>query len=336
MGGDEANFRVTVITPAQFSAGWQVNPCFCKDDSFQPRAGALAFLAKQFGAIFARPIAEKVLGWECPVIDLSKVDPEQRRLERYPGPLPPPTEHKIVMEKVHKALAARLMSGHDDHSFSFDSNGDDWEKLIGARRGSALAEYKRDWDTFSVTTQERSGISFLGNLFGGTRYSQLAHIEHLVMESLVTWQGVWVNAWGRAAEAKFRQFLDKGSPDDSDCHEMFNVMEQRASLLVMADLLVKNLKLPGTPGQRCREFPETAALTGGVGKVYDQLCTCIPWVSLDMDRGADRFSYIQGHHRRQAQYLATVLGRAFDHANLEAVLARILKRESMDCIAPQV
>ena len=326
--GDEGSFRATVVTPAQFSAGWQVNPCFCKDDSFQPRADRMTFLAKQLGAIFAKPIAEKVLSWECPMIDLSKVDPEMRRFERYPGPVPPPIEHKTLMEKVHKALAARLMFGHDDHSFSFDADADDWEKLIGARRGEPLDAYKRGWETLGVTTRARSGMPFLGNLFGGTKYSQLAHIEHLVMESLATWQGVWTNAWGTAAEAKFRKFLGNDSLDDSDYHEMFNVMEQRASLLVMADLLVTNLKLPGAPGKRCREHAETVAHPGEVGKAYDQLCVCVPWVSLDMDRGADRFSYIQGPHRRQAQYLAAVLGCAFENSTLKAVMDRILKRKS--------
>lgn len=328
MSADEGNFRAVVITPAQFSAGWQINPCFCKDDTFRPRTDTLTLMARQFGAIFAKPIAEKVLGWDCPMIDSSKVDPETRRCERYPGPVPLPNEHRIVMEKVHKVLAGRLAVGHDDHSFSFDTATDEWEKLIGPRRGETLDAYKQEWDKLGVATGQRSGMPFLGNLFGGTRFSQLAHIEHLVMESLTTWQGVWTDSWGRTARSKFQQFLDKGSPDDSDCHEMFNVMEQRASLLVMADLVVKHLELPVKPGERCRDYTETAALSGDVGTAYDQLCGCIPWVGLDMDRGVDRFSHVQNQHRRQAQYLAAVLGRAHENpAKLKADLHRILNRK---------
>ncbi|RYP08824.1 hypothetical protein DL764_001621 [Monosporascus ibericus] len=133
MGLDDCQAKGMVSTPAMFSAGWQINPCFCSDSTVPTLAGFLTFLAKQFGAIFASHMLTKAVRFEDGTLKFS------RR-----------AEEDILSDKVHKALAARLMLGHSDHSFSFDAANDDWGKLIGPRRHKALDSYKQEWEKLAV------------------------------------------------------------------------------------------------------------------------------------------------------------------------------------------
>ncbi|RYP46377.1 hypothetical protein DL768_007394 [Monosporascus sp. mg162] len=307
IGLDDCQAKGMVITPALFSAGWQVNPCFCSDSTVPTRAGFLTFLAKQFGAIFASRILTKVVDIDCPMLDVSKLD---RRQLFEDGTLTfrRRAEEDILSDKVHKALAARLMLGHSDHSFSFDAANDDWEKLIGPRRHKTLDLYKQEWEKLAVAdaaTQFGPEPPLFGNLFGGTKASQLAHIKHLVRDSLTSWQGVWVNEYGRLAREKYQRFLNNANPDESDCHETFNVMEQRSTLLAVADLIVKYYSLPVPQGNRCRDYDATAAQPGEAGRVFGLLCRKIPWVYLHPDRGQDVYGKVQNPHQREAHYLAT-------------------------------
>ncbi|RYP66837.1 hypothetical protein DL770_008718 [Monosporascus sp. CRB-9-2] len=310
MGLDDCQAKGMIITPALFSAGWQVNPYFCSDSTVPTRAGFLTFLAKQFGAIFASHILTKVIGIDCPMLDVSKLDHRQR-FEDGTLKFRRRAEEDILSDKVHKALAARLMLGHSDHSFSFDAANDGWEKLIGPRQHKALDAYKQEWEKLAVAdaaTQFGPEPPLFGNLFGGTKASQLAHIKHLVRDSLTSWQGVWVNEYGRLAREKYQRFLNNANPDESDCHEMFNVMEQRSTLLAVADLIVKYYSLPVPQGNRCRDYDATAAQPGEAGRVFGLLCRKVPWVYLHPDRGQDVYGKVQNPHQREAHYLA----RAFE------------------------
>ncbi|RYP28446.1 hypothetical protein DL766_005877 [Monosporascus sp. MC13-8B] len=306
MGLDDCQSKGMVITPALFSAGWQVNPCFCSDSTVPTRTGFLTFLAKQFGAIFASHILTKVTGRDCPMLDVSKLD-HRHGFEDGTLTFRRRAEEDTLADKVHKALAARLMLGHSDHSFSFDAANDDWDKLIGPRRHKTLDAYKQEWEKLAVAdaaAQFGPDPSLFGNLFGGTKASQLAHIKDLIRDSLTSWQGVWVNEYGRAAREKYRRFLNNADPDGSDCHEMFNVMEQRSTLLAVADLIVKYYSLPVPQGNRCRDYDATAAQPGEAGRVFGLLCRKVPWVYLHPDRGQDVYGKVQNPHQREAHYLA--------------------------------
>ncbi|RYP62750.1 hypothetical protein DL771_009595 [Monosporascus sp. 5C6A] len=326
MGLDDCQAKGMVITPALFSAGWQVNPCFCSDSTVPTRAGFLTFLAKQFGAIFASHILTRVIGRGCPMLDVSELDHRQLfedgtlKFRRH-------AEEDILSDKVHKALAARLMLGHSDHSFSFDAANDDWELLIGPRRHKALDAYKQEWEKLAVAgaeTQLGPEPPLFGNLFGGTKASQLAHIKHLIRDSLTSWQGVWVNEYGKVAREKYQRFLNNANPDESDCHEMFNVMEQRSTLLAVANLIVKYYSLPVPQGNRCRDYDATAAQPGEAGRVFGLLCTKVPWVYLHPDRGQDVYGKVQNPHQREAHYLATAFEmNSTDPRELDAAMDSI-------------
>ncbi|RYP86188.1 hypothetical protein DL769_000800 [Monosporascus sp. CRB-8-3] len=326
MGLDDCQAKGMVITPALFSAGWQVNPCFCSDSTVPTRAGFLTFLAKQFGAVFASHIVTKAVGRDCPMLDVSKLDHRQG-FEDGTLVFRRRAEEDILADKVHKALAARLMLGHSDHSFSFDASNDDWDRLMGPRQHKALDAYKQEWEKLAVadaTAHIGSEPPLFGNLFGGTKASQLSHIKNLIRDSLTSWQGVWVNEYGRAAREKYQRFLNNANPDESDCHEMFNVMEQRSTLLAVADLIVKYYSLPVPQSKRCRDYDATAAQPGEAGRVFGLLCRKIPWVYLHPDRGQDVYGKVQNPHQREAHYLAAAFEmNSTDPSELDAAMDSI-------------
>lgn len=344
MGSDDCS--AMVITPALFSAGWQVNPSFCRNAPFYPRVDREHFLAKQFGAIFASSIVDRVTGWNCPMLDLSRVDPTRKDNVRYPGPAKAypegagprgdPNEKTMLQVTLQRALAARLMQGHSDHSFSFDDNNDDWAKLIRTRKHRTLAEHRHQWEKLP-TAHTPVGIIpdqlFQGNLFGGVKASQLAHIKHLIQDSLTTWQGVWVNEFGTSAKAKFQEFLDNKNPDESDCQEMAYVMEQRSTLLVVGDLLVDHFNLPVPLGKRCRDYDVTSAHLGKDGLAFDKMCQSIPWVNLHPGRNIYKLGKVQAPHQRNAHYVVTALRQVcMDKISLDAAVGRIRNRKYLPCI----
>ena len=323
--------RAMVITPALFSAGWQVNPSFCRQVPFPTRADRAHFLAKQFGAIFARPVVAKVLGWNCPMLDLTMVDPLVRAREGFPGPVRSYLTKAALAATLHKALAARLMLEHSNHSFSFDKGNDDWEKVSGPRKHRTLMKHQREWEKLEVvktTVDVDPDCLFEGNVFGGAKASQLAQIKHLVRDSLTVWQGVWVNEFGREAKAKFQEFLDNANPTERACHEMFHVMEQRSTLLVMADLLVGYLELPLPLGERCRDYTATTVQPGTTAEAFGYMCRSIPWVYLPVDIGTNQYGKIQDPHHRDAQYVAAALGLTYkDSDSLDVATGCISRRK---------
>ncbi|KAK7739831.1 hypothetical protein SLS62_011181 [Diatrype stigma] len=325
IGSDDCS--AMVITPALFSAGWQVNPSFCRHARFNPRVERVHFMAKQFGAIFARSIVDKVTSWDCPMLDSSRVDPTRKGKVRYPGFQKASPENTMLQVALQSALAARLMQEHSDHSFSFDGSNDDWVKLIRTRKHRTLAEHQHEWEKLP-TAQTPVSIDpdrlYQGNVFGGVKASQLAHLKHLIRDSLMMWQGVWVNELGRGARAKFQEFLFDEDPHESDCLEMVYVMEQRSTLLVMGDLLVDLFNLPVPDGKRCRDYDGTSAQSGRTGLTFDLMCKSIPGVNLHPDRSVYKFGKIQAPHYRDAHYVVTALGELYtDSTSLDAAVGRI-------------
>ncbi len=331
MGLDGCNLRTIVITPALFSAGWQINPSFCEQATFAPRADRTHFLARQFGAIFARPITEKILGWGCPMLDLTKVDTNKKAHERFPGPIGRSAEKDALMVTLHQTLAARQMSSHSDHSFSFDVANDEWEKLIGPRKGSTLVRLKQTWEELDIahaTLNFDRGLHFLGGIFGGTKTSQVAHIKQLIQDSLITWQGVWANEFGKLTKEKFQRFLDNDFPDEIDCHEMFMVMEHRSTLLVMADTIIRCLGLLSPNGERCRDYADIAAQSGEAGEGFARMCSNTPKVFLPPGMGINGYGYIHVPHYRESHYVGAALGHVCsDRASLDTAMGHIRNRK---------
>ncbi|KAI2617104.1 hypothetical protein GGR54DRAFT_641207 [Hypoxylon sp. NC1633] len=256
-----SDIDVTVVTPALFSAGWQINPSFCKKPAGEVRADRTEFLARQLGGIFAKNHVDNFLGLACPLLDRNRVDEDVKQGEFF-GPVMPSEEQKelavALKVKVHNALASRLSVKHDDHSFDLNDANDDWERLIGPRR-TQLSYFGQKWANLEgskapVTDEEKLG--FLGGAFGGNKASQVHHIHHLIKESFDAWPGYWNLPFGQKVRTVLNNFLQSASPESRDCHEIFNIMEHRATTAVLADALVEYFKLPKPHGLRCRDWDE--------------------------------------------------------------------------------
>ncbi|KAI5867810.1 hypothetical protein GGS23DRAFT_550093 [Durotheca rogersii] len=329
---------VIMITPSQFSEGWQVNPAFCRSPVDNVRASRTEFLAKQFGGVFAKDIVERFLGWSCPFLDQDRVD-EKVKEDRFLGPIKPSEEQKQAADalkvKLHSALAGRLSLGHGDHGFNFDSERDDWTKLIGPRAHRPLEHYQRKWEKLGMspvtTTSEK--VSLFGNAFGGNRESQVNHIKHLVQESFQAWPRYWALPFGRKAKEVFDLFLLNKRPDDRDCREIFNIMEHRASTAVLADTVVKYLALPVPYNERCKDWNESRWTDESsdenqraINRPYAEISKHIPLINVPPDVNPNQLSKIQSRLEVPATYIAVSLRlRYLTHAEgLEAAEKHIV------------
>ncbi|KAL7621322.1 hypothetical protein AAE478_008643 [Parahypoxylon ruwenzoriense] len=309
-----------IITPALFSAGWQVNPSFCRSPVESIRADPIEILAKQFGGIFAKDIVERFLGWSCPLLDRDRVNAYVRG-DKFPGPVKPSEEQKDIIDalktQVHGALASRLSLGHDDHSFNFNPEEDDWVKLVGPRRHKPLDHYHSKWGSLKISTiavEDESRLRFLGTAFGGNKASQVNHIKHLVEESFQAWPRYWTLPFGRMAQEIFELFLHKPSPDDRDCHEIFNITEHRAATAILADMVVKYFGLPLPYNERCKDWDESRWINEtsdddrrATNRPYAEISRHIPHVNVPPDVNPNHLSKIQSRLEVPATYMAVSL-----------------------------
>ncbi|KAI5921854.1 hypothetical protein F4810DRAFT_721821 [Camillea tinctor] len=324
--GDDVD--VTFITPALFSAGWQINPSFCSSEAGNVRANRTQFLARQFGGIFAQNIVGKFIGWECPILDSSQLDPGMRAHERFPGPAMPTEKQQSFIDtlkvNIHSCLAGRCSLHYQDHSFHFDKESDDWERLISPRKGKPLEVYKKKWESLETLPSSGHGhemaLPFLGNVFGGTRSSQISHIKHLIQESFGAWPGYWALDFGQKAMAEFVQFVNTIKPDELTCHEFFNILEHRASLNVLADMVVRSLDMPLPNNVRCRDWNHLGQPTQPPEKqrlllnLFQEFTTTLPSPNIPPGRNPNRYSRIQTRLDIPIFYLIASLGNGFAFA----------------------
>ncbi|KAI1275474.1 hypothetical protein F5Y07DRAFT_178231 [Xylaria sp. FL0933] len=265
IGDDIDHIDATIVTPALFSAGWQINTSFGRPNCIELRGNRVEFLARQLGGLFAQDLVQIFCGWNCPALDEAKVDPDIRARERYPGPVPPSDKVKGLTSqlrvKIHSCLVGELSTCHLDHSFSFAKSKDEWEVLIEPREKSSgyqpLESYERKWNELPSAqglppTDEC--FAFLGIAFGGNRASQLKHVKYLIEESYLAWPDHWASNFGRETKKDFERFIATDHPDDLDCHEIFNALEHRARTSILGDTIVQYFDLPMPLNQRCRDF----------------------------------------------------------------------------------
>ncbi|KAI0119465.1 hypothetical protein F4814DRAFT_458707 [Daldinia grandis] len=313
-----------VITPALFSAGWLVNPSFCRPPARKMRADRTEFLARQFGAIFAKDIVESFLSWSCPFIDWDQLGREKKD-GRFPGPvkLSQQQQDAVVAFKVgaHNTLAGRLSSGHRDHSFNFEAYNDDWQKLVGPRQHKSLGHFKRKWEMLgvgAVAVVNEQRLEFLGGAFGGNKKSQERHIKHLVYDSLTAWPGYWALPFGRSARAAFHTFLGNDHPDYRDCHEIFNIIEHRSTSAVVADMILKYSGFSKPYGERCRDWDEpkwikesTDSTHLAVNRLFGKISKLIPRVNVPPGVNPNHLSVIQRRLEVAASYLSVAIHNHF-------------------------
>jgi hypothetical protein len=259
--------EVIVITPALFSAGWQINVSFGRAPPASTRDKINELLARQFGGLFAKNHVQNFLGWNCPALDETRVDPAIRHGETFPGPALPSHELKQLITTLQNKIQSHLMghlSAHPlDHSFSFSKDNDEWAAMMGCREASTYYEdlgwYEKKWLELPKSQGPEStsqGFSFLGNAFGGNMFSQLNHIKFLIEESYLAWPDHWASNFGQETKKGFERFKMQQTPDYLDCHEIFNILEHRATTSTLADTVIRFFGLPAPNNQRCREWDQ--------------------------------------------------------------------------------
>ncbi|KAJ8124752.1 hypothetical protein O1611_g8888 [Lasiodiplodia mahajangana] len=329
LGDGINNTEAIVITPSLFSAGWQINASFGCLDLTAARVSRTEFLARQFGGIFAQDLVKSFLGWNCPVIDETKVNQSIKR-ERFPGPVVPSDGIKTLISqlkiKIQSYLVGGLSNFHTDHSFSFNKSKDEWENLI-VRHGKlanpvdypALDFYERKWKKLPCAQSldpVDEGFPFLGNVFGGTRKSQLSHIKFLIEESYLAWPDYWALSFGQETRKDFERFMmNTENLDDLNCHEIFNVLEHRARMSILADTIVQYFDLPIPHNQRCRdwdhlkwqqELSENARVS--LIKHFGNMLQCVPGPNVPPGINPNYLNRLQMRLESGSRYVRAALG----------------------------
>ena len=265
LGDDINHIDTTVVTPALFSAGWQVNTSFGRRNSTKVYGNRVDFLARQFGGLFARQLVPMFLGWQCPAIDEAKLDPHVKSLESFPGPVQPSDEAKALTTqlemKIHSSLLGELSAFPKNHSFSFDKSKDEWDTIINSRDNRpdrrSLDWYEQKWHKLPLGQSLDStdkGFEFLGDAFGGTRVSQLHHLTYLIEESYLAWPDHWAYTYGQETKKDLERFKILQNPDSLECQEILYVLEHRARMSILGDTIVQYFDLPMPQNERCRDF----------------------------------------------------------------------------------
>ncbi|KAI1104562.1 hypothetical protein F4804DRAFT_341762 [Jackrogersella minutella] len=305
------DIQVTVITPALFSAGWQVNPSFCRPTAGSLRADRTEFLAKQFGGVFAKEHVGRFLESTCPFVDYDQLS-EGDKVWLGP-PMLSASQKQLqgdLKVKIHSTLAGRFSGRHGDHSFDFEVENDDWEKLVGPRQHKPLSHYRKKWEELPVGTRAASDeqkFDFLGNAFGGNCSSQLNHLRHLANDSLSSWPGIWGLPIGRQSKTAFAMLFKDPNIDSSGCHELFNILEHRATMAVLADMTVTYLDLPMPSNQRCRDWNDRGFNFRDYASQHAEITKCIPSVHLPPGINENRLRLVQNCLDVPISYLAVAL-----------------------------
>ncbi|KAI1343426.1 hypothetical protein F5Y15DRAFT_370025 [Xylariaceae sp. FL0016] len=336
--------NTVLITPALFSAGWQVNPFFCSSPVQRRRGDRIEFLARQFGGTFTKDIVAQFLGWDNPLLDTTKIDGSIREVRDSPAPVRLTNAQeacKNALElKIHSSLLGRLSPLPRDHSFSFDDAKDEWVQLIGMRREVPLTvqegnrdSHERYWnivpkleDTDVQPVQD--GFEFLGNAFGGSRASQLYHIEHVINESFANFPTHWASEHGKKLKGDFLQFLsDPGRHNhEPTVREIFSSLEHRATAATVGDRIVQSLDLPKPLDKWCRHLTFHEGPNYVDIGAWNDLKRSLSHPYVPPGVNFNHLSRIQAPFFLWTLYVGTAVGKCDDKADVLKKIKELLSR----------
>ena len=211
-----------LVTPAAFSGGWQIN----------------TELGEKHDSV-SNAIRKNLIASWCKTTFTPKITSNEF------------ASGDLGQGGVEKGSAQPLT-----HIFNFDPSCDEWEKLWASRVGAPLTYWQRKWNKFpAVEFLRRSdGYGFLGSAFGGTQSSQLAHVRFLVAHELRTCIGDWDKAFSTSTKEFLQDFIDTEDVTEKHCKEVMDLLEARASAMMMADTIRSLLFLPSPQGYDCRNW----------------------------------------------------------------------------------
>lgn len=247
------NFRVSLVTPSPFTGGWMCNPSLFSR-THGTADSLIRVISKSCGAALADSLVEYYTTRRSPL--LSK---EQKARAEYDNMMPVwPTLEQVGLlhgfhRKIHERLEHRLSPLGGNHQFNFDEDKDAWKTYV-ARRGMSLNDWKSRWHSL-MGVDVGGRIAFLGPTFGGSRASQLFHVQYLVQVELETCYGDWGRSITGRTKKLFENFVVNANPDEETVKRVFDAVEFRSSSMTMAQILAKGLDLscPGPgDGVKCR------------------------------------------------------------------------------------
>lgn len=213
-------------------------------------AHALETVAKSCGSVFADHFMKHLVEKGTPL--LSDVE---RRKATYDmlQPTSPSTQQAELLhgfqEHIYRALKQRLCPLASEHAFNF-TGFDSWAKY--APRAGRPLSYWADRLNPPGAPELADRFELLGDAFGGTKASQLFHLQYLTMLELETCPGDWGNNSTGETLSLFRSAWQLSNPSEKYVGRLFDALEFRASSITLSQCIAKALDLP-TPGNlKCR------------------------------------------------------------------------------------
>ncbi|KAK3298498.1 uncharacterized protein B0H64DRAFT_429696 [Chaetomium fimeti] len=253
---------IMLLTPSPFTGGWScrsMNPPMCPGSDQMMR-----IIAKSSGGAFARRFIRSFTERNSPLMTDS-----QRKGIPFDDPMPlRPTALQTdclrhFQRQIHESLEHRFSVFAQDHAFILSPLSardpsvfsDTWAEY-GPRRGLRFEHWAERWSSTRPDVDHPRRFEFLGEAFGGTRESQLFHLNHLIKTELETNVGDWDRQVGGCTRELYVGFQKSLTPTEDEAKRAFDALEFRASSAIVAQMVVKAFGLPLPDGFKCRYWPD--------------------------------------------------------------------------------
>ncbi|KAK1758606.1 hypothetical protein QBC47DRAFT_411290 [Echria macrotheca] len=242
-----SNLPVTLVTVSPFTGGWACYPSLFPAAPTATSDKLLQFVAMSCGGVFADTFMNVFTRRGTPLL----TDAERAKV-RYDDMMPVgPTDHQTSLlhkfqRGIHECLEHRFCELGKTHGLNFQPKHDIWSRFA-PRHGIDLQYWKAEWGPADETDhdlEEHPHYQFLGEAFGGSRFSQMFHLKYLVAIEADTCPVDWERNMTGITNELFAQFAQNPNPSTDEFKRVFDTVEYRGSLMLLANILVKALKLP--------------------------------------------------------------------------------------------
>ncbi|KAK0628560.1 hypothetical protein B0T17DRAFT_632102 [Bombardia bombarda] len=265
-----SDLQVILMTPSPFTGGWMCNPSIFGSAMNPSHSKALRFVSKSCGAAFANRLVDLCTRRSTPLLTA-----EQRSKVPYEDMTPlRPTELQLNLlhkfqRQIHEALEHRLSDLGKKHGFNFEPQHDTWE-TYAPRTGRSLVDFWaiKGSSLLRGDTENNECFGFLGEAFGGTRQSQIFHLQYLTTIEVETCPGDWDVASTMFTRELLEGFIETPNPEEDHFKRVFDAIEFRSSSIVLAQIVAKALDLPNSDGMKCRYWADNC--NNMDGKIYDK------------------------------------------------------------------
>jgi hypothetical protein len=281
---------VTLMTPSPLTGGWSCRSLLLgqgQGGAYFPDI-AIRMVARSCGGAFAHRLAESFTQRDTPLFS----DAQRRGIQvrDYGASLMPtqPTAQQTallyqVQAQIHESLRQRMKSRlARQHALIVHPKGDAWSVTYNRwpMSGAPAASASPSADRY---------FKFLGDeAFGGCRTTQLFHLKYLAAIELETCPGDWTRGADSTTRNLLSSFLQNPNPGEGEVKRVFDVLEFRASSIILAQSLAKALSLPLPDGGcKCRYWHDRVEVEGMDERYYSRLQAAFGEAHNLFDRVAD-------------------------------------------------